>query len=202
MMNIENNNEAYKFTGVGIDEFGQINRNGSNSVGQVVAEDVPTFESPKETNVVVNSQPTKMTPEEELAKMARENRKFTILQKERAMNDAQKARNKSAIMAGLCILGAAASAYFSGLDVNTALQHELNALYSWQSLGQYLQYLGPLTTVLSASAGGFIAKYFRRSKLFKQAQNEFIDFNASLENTQTLGGNENAKSRWNINFKR
>jgi len=187
---------------VGIDEFNQINRDGNISDGQVVVEDVPTFESPKETNVVVNSQPTKMTPEEELAKMARENRKFTILQRERAMSDAQKAKNRSAIMAGLCILGVSVAVYFNGQDINTVLQHELNAIYSWEALGQYLQDLGPLTTLLSAGAGGFIAKYFKNSRKFKQAQNEFVDFNASLENAQTLGGNENAKSRWDINFKR
>lgn len=180
---------------VGIDEFGQINRGGSVSDGQVVTEDVPTFEPPKETNVVVNSQPIKMTPEEELAKVVRENRKFIILQRERAMSDAQKAKNRSAIMAGLCILGAAVAVYFNGQDINTVLQHELNSIYSWQALGQYLQDLGPLTTLLSAGAGGFIAKSFKDSRKFKQVQNEFIDFNASLENTQTLGGNENAKSR-------
>ena len=136
-----------------------------------------------------------MSPDEELAKMARENRKFTILQRERAMSDAQKAKNRSAIMAGICILGAAVATYFNGQDINTVLQHELNAVYSWEALGQYLQDLGPMTTMLAASAGAFVAKYFKNSRKFKKAQNEFIDFNASLENTQTLGGNENAKSR-------
>lgn len=143
---------------------------------------------------IENLSSTGVTPEEELAKMARENRKFTILQRERAMSDAQKARNKSAIMAGVCILGAAVAA-FNGQDVNTVLQHELDSIYSWEALGQYFQDLGPLTTMLCASTGAFINKYFKNSKKFKQAQNEFIDFNASLENTQTLGGNENAKSR-------
>ncbi len=139
----------------------------------------------------------KTEPQQELAQMAREKRKFTILQRERAMNDAQKAKNRSAIMAGICILGAAVAVYFNGQDMSQVLQHELNAIYSWEALGQYLQDLGPMTTLLAAGAGGFIAKYFKNSRKLKQAQNEFVDFNASLENTNTneLGGTENAKSR-------
>lgn len=158
--------------------------------------ETPVVETPVEKQESgIQIQPTKQEPQEELARMARENRKFTILQRERAMSDAQKAKNRSAIMAGICILGAAVATYFNGQDINTVLQHELNAIYSWEALGQYLQDLGPMTTMLAAGAGAFVAKYFKNSRKFKQAQNEFIDFNASLENTQTLGGNENAKSR-------
>ena len=142
-------------------------------------------------------QTLKINPQQEIAQMQKENRKFTILQRERAMNDAQRAKNRSAILAGVCILGAATAVYFNGQDMQQVLQHELNAIYSWEALGQYLQDLGPITTLLAAGAGGFIAKYFKNSKKFKQAQNELIDFNASLENVNTneLGGNENAKSR-------
>lgn len=128
-------------------------------------------------------------------------RTFAILKRERAINHAQRVKNHSAIMAGICILGAAVSLYFNDQNLHQILQQELNALYSWESLGQYLQNLGPLTTLLSVGAGGFIAKYFKNSKKLKQAQDEFIGFNNSLGNEQILGGNENAKSRWNINSK-
>lgn len=141
------------------------------------------------------TKPLELNPQTEMLKMGREKRRFTILKKERAMDHAQRLKNRSAIMAGICILGAAVAVYFNGQNIHEVLQHELNALYSWEALGQYLQDLGPLATVLSAGAGGFIAKYFKNSRKFKQAQQEFIDFNDSLENSQTLGGNENAKSR-------
>lgn len=135
--------------------------------------------------------------DEELEQMAREHRTFTILQRERAMSDAQKAKNRSAIMAGLCILGAAIAIYFNGQDPNQVIQHELGAIYSWEALGQYLQDLGPLTTLLSAGAGGFVYRYFKNSKKFKQKQNEMIDFSRSLENTdpEEFGGIGNAKSK-------
>ncbi len=156
---------------------------------------------PEEKEYEMKSGEKKDGSQEELARMAREDRKFTILQRERAMSDAQKARNRSALMAGLCILGAAVAIYFNGQDPNVMIQQELNAIYSWEALGQHLHDLGPLTTLLAAGTGTFVAKYLKHSRQYREAQNEFIDFNASLEDTQsldsteTLGGNENAKSR-------
>ena len=93
----------------------------------------------------------------ELARMTREKTKFTILQRERSMNEAQNIKNKSSLMAGICILGAIVAAYFNGQDMNQVLQTELNSIYSWRALGHYLQDLGPITTLLSAGASGFIS---------------------------------------------
>lgn len=135
---------------------------------------------------------------DKLLQMAREQRKFTILQRERAMSEAQKGKNRSALMAGICMLGAATALYFKNMDTTTVIQHELEALRSWKGMGQYLQDLGPLTTVLVAGAAGFIGKYFKYSKKFKKAQNEFIDMNNAMmiQNSQeSLGGEDNAKSR-------
>lgn len=189
--------------GVRINESEEIIRDGvAHASTHLVADDVLHFSPPKEETKQEMSQPAQSQPVQDdslqqLARMEREKRKFTILQRERAMSDAQKAKNRSALLAGVCILGAAAAVNFNGQDISQVLQHELNAIYSWKALGQYLQDLGPMTTLLAAGAGGFIAKYFKNSIKFKKAQQEFIDFNASLEknNTNELGGNENAKSR-------
>ena len=74
-----------------------------------------------------------------------------------SMNEAQNIKNKSSLMAGICILGAIVAAYFNGQDMNQVLQTELNSIYSWRALGHYLQDLGPITTLLSAGAAGFIS---------------------------------------------
>lgn len=132
---------------------------------------------------------------EEQSRMAKEGRRFKILQRERAMSEEDKAKNRSAVMAGLCILGAGVSLLFNNADMHQVIQHELGSLFSWQALGQYLKDIGPLTTLLSASAAGFISKYFSHSKKLKKIQQEFIDFNASLESNQVLGGKDNAKTR-------
>lgn len=151
---------------------------------------------PKKERVQEQTQQT-LDPNQELVKMAKEQRKFTILQRERAMNNEQKAKNRSALLAGACLIGACVAVYFNGADVHQVLQHELNAIYSWQGLGQYLADLGPFTTMMAAGVGAFTAKYFKHSKKFKDAQNQFIDMNNSLmqENVQEFGGQENAKSR-------
>ena len=196
---VKKNEQEKKIDGVQINESGEIIRDGKATSLQLEG-DIPHFEPPK-NDTLSEEESKKVEPmpvkDEPLERMAKEKRKFTILQRERAMSESQKGKNRSAIMAGLCILGATVAVYFNGQDVHQVLQHELNAIYSWEALGQYIQDLGPLTTLLAAGAGGFIAKYFKHSKKFKQAQNEFIDFNNSLENvnTEELGGNENAKSR-------
>ena len=134
---------------------------------------------------------------EELERMAREDRRFTILQRERAMNEIERNRNISAIMAGVCILGTAATFYFSGQDVNQVVQHELAAIYSWEALGQYFKDLGPVATLLGSCSAAFIVSSFGNSIRLRRARQEFEDFNASLEkdNSNELGGDENAKSR-------
>lgn len=119
--------------------------------------------------------------------------RYTILKKERDLDDKRRARNRSAIGAGLCILGAAAAIQFGGQDPSIAIQHELDAIYSWQALGQYIQDLGPLVSTLSACAGGFIVQCFHRAEKFRQARNDLINYNSSIENV--LGGEENAKAR-------
>lgn len=133
----------------------------------------------------------------EQLKMQKEQRKFTILQRERTMSEESRKKTLSSIMAATCILGAGVAIHFSGANPNDVIQHELGAIYSWESLGQYIQDLGPLVTLLSASAGGFIAKAFKHNKKFRDAQHEFEDMNASLQNNNNyaMEGEENAKTR-------
>lgn len=188
----EKMNQGYE-----INEFGEIIRNNPES-HQPIADDIPHFEPPEAKETQEKQQPVSSNASEELARMARESRKFTILQRERAMDDAQRGKNRAAIMAGICMLGAISSVAFQYPDlsqINQCIQHELNAFYSWEALGQYFQDLGPLTTLLCTGVSVFFIKYLKDSRKLKQAQNEFIDFNAALENEQTLGGVENAKSR-------
>lgn len=206
---VKKNKQEKTVDSVQINESGETIRDGK-AISLHLESDAPHFEPSK--NETLSEERSKVLLEQvkaeqkvesmhvkddELERMAREKRKFTILQRERAISEAQKGKNRAAIMAGICILGAAVAVYFNGQDINQVLQHELNAIYSWESLGQYIQALGPLTTLLAAGAGGFIAKYMKHSRQFKKAQHEFEDFNASLENTnvEELGGNENAKSK-------
>ncbi len=129
--------------------------------------------------------------------MGREGRRFTILQRERTMGEEHRAKTRAAIVAGLCILGAAAGVIFNNQDPHLVIQHNLQSIYSWEALVEHLKDIGPLTTLLVAGAVGFIAKYFKHDKKFKDAQHQLEDLNASLENVnnEELGGNENARTR-------
>lgn len=161
-------------------------------------EDVtPSFAPDEETSYIESPKEPIIVRDEELIKMAREKRRFTILQRERAMDEAQRGKNRSAVMAGLCILGTIVSIYFNDQDIHQVIQHELNSFYSWEAFDQYIQDLGPLTTLLIAGSGGFISNYLRHSRRLKKAQQELEDFNASLENNsvEELGGNENVRKR-------
>lgn len=153
-----------------------------------------TIPEPTEQQVVEE------TPEEELARMKREERVFEILQLERDMNDTDIERRNSAIVAGLMILGAAAAYMTTGADMQQTIQHELEALRHFGEIEPfitYLQDLGPLTNLLTFGSAGFILKYLRVSKRFKELQNKFEDFIRSLENEKenVFGGNDNARTR-------
>lgn len=124
-----------------------------------------------------------------------ENRRYEILKRESEINNLQNSRNQSAIVAGLCLLGAVASFHLGGQDINVVIQHELEALYSWEAIGQYLKDLGPITTLLTVSASSFFSQYLKDSKKLKQARQDFENLNAAIGNINDLGGNENAKSR-------
>ena len=133
--------------------------------------------------------------------MARENRKFTILKRERAMSKAQKGKTTASIAAGLCILGAGTAAYLGAIDIPQMIQQQIASFYSWEALAQNMKDLGPLTTLLTASSFAFMVKYAINSIALKKAQEEFIDFNASLETNKLggenkeLGGEEDARAR-------
>lgn len=190
---------------VRINESGEINRDDFiPTLEHLVAEDVSHFEPPKyerrdtldQTNKSKESELMPVTVEN-LERMAREKRKYTILQRERAMSEAQKGKTRSAVIAGLCILSTTVAVHFNGQDIQQIIQQQLNAIYSWEALIQYFKDIGPLTTLLTAGTVLFAERYLNYSKKLKQIQNEFIDFNNSLEdvNAIELGGNENAKSR-------
>ena len=169
-----------------INEKGEIIRlGGQNNKTTESKNDILQFEPPKENT----SQESSI---DDLTRMKKEDRKFTILRRERAMNEASTSRNRSAILAGLCILGAGAATYFSsGQDIQQLVQEEIAALSSWEAAKQYLHNIGPLATVLAASAAAFINRYLRSSRRLNNLRNESIDFNDSLE----IGGNDNARTR-------
>ena len=188
--------EQEQTVGFRINKSGEIIRDSSIQAPiNIPVVNAPHFEPPKEDTVQVAAKPDN-SRRDELTSTADEKKRLTILQRERAMNDAQKAKNRAAIMAGVCILGACVALYFKSQPPSQVIQHELESLQSLRSLGQYLQDLGPLTTLLAISAGSFVGKYFKNSKKFNDAKKGLEEFNASQMNkAKETGGNDNERGR-------
>ena len=133
---------------------------------------------------------------EQLARFAREGRTFEILQRERQMAETANQATTAAVAAGVLIIGTAASIYMGG---NTAqiIQDNINSLYSWPGVVQYLQDLGPLSTMLTACSAACVARAIRLTGRLRRLRDEFIDFNAALEqpNGYEDGGVNNARTR-------
>lgn len=137
-----------------------------------------------QNNELLEIQKAKLEIQKQLLQMQQEQRTFTILQMERTLSEEDR-KATSSIIAASCILGAAVALYFDGLNPNGVIQHELGAIYSWELLGQYFQDLGLMVTLLSAAAGGFVAKALKHNKKCKDVQHQFEDMNASLQNNNS-----------------
>lgn len=124
--------------------------------------------------------------EEELRRAKREGRRFWIIQRHRALNEAEKKQIVSGICAGLCFLGLSAAIFFNPAEANRVLQDEIKMIYSWEAVVQYFKDIGPLETLLAAGAGTFIATYLRSKKEAKKIQGELEDFWESLEGGKRL----------------
>lgn len=137
--------------------------------------------------IIINSQ-------NELLNIEREKRKFTILQKNRALDEAEKEKNKTAIVAGICALSTIAAILYKQ-DINQLFKIETNTLNSWESLKKYFHDIGPFTTTVITITTAFINKYFKKRKKYKQAKNELYDLDKSLENNETTGSKIYVKTK-------
>ena len=89
---------------------------------------------------------------ERMTQIAEGNRRFEILRRERAMDDASRASRRYAIIGGVFALATCALVLTNpNLSVET-LQTEINALWSYEAFRQYAEDLGPATLVTITGA--------------------------------------------------
>ena len=175
-----------------MNEWLNSNKSGEKQMPQF---DIPVYD-PTKSGEKKEDSPLKSQISEfpiELNKRIKTGKKLTIASVKRDISLSERNKSRAAVMAGICILGAAAASYFNNQDVNMVIDSELKVVYSWEALGKYIEDLGALTTLLSMGAVGFLTKYLVNSKKLKNAQHD-------LENLMNylgldFGGNENAKTR-------
>ena len=117
----------------------------------------------------------------ELLEIQNERRKFTIFQREKVSPDESKKKTISSIIAATCILSASIEIYFNDLNTNETVRHELNSIYSIETLKQYFQNLDQICTLLSISAGTFVIKTFKYSEKYKEIIYQFENLNLLLQ---------------------
>lgn len=132
--------------------------------------------------------------EKEILRIEEENRRFANLQRERAINSAQRARLISTMLTGACIVGAIASTILNGVDVNQAIEQEFNMFSSWEAVEQYFQTIGPLTTLASVGTGIFVSSAILDSIRLRRLREEQADFESSID-ANNMGSNTNVRTR-------
>lgn len=80
-----------------------------------------------------------------------------------------------AIASGVCFAGLVAAIHFSGIDMNQAIQTEIQALYSFDALKDYLKTITPAMWGTMAATAVSYSKYIKHNKKYKSANEEFYD---------------------------
>ena len=84
-------------------------------------------------------------------------------------------RRRWAIASGVCIAGLIAAMHFSGIDPQEALQTELQALNSFDSLKEYLTTITPAMWASMVATAGAITNYLKHNRRYNKANREFYD---------------------------
>lgn len=122
-------------------------------------------------------------------------RRLKIKEINRNLSEEHKKRSMYAIASGVCFAGVMVATHFSGVDVNQAIQTEIQALSSFDALKEYLGTFTPAIWGTMIATAGSISKYIKHNKAYKKADNEFYDMmNTKPEDYQDIVEHQ-AKSR-------
>lgn len=122
-------------------------------------------------------------------------RRLKIKEINRNLSEEHKKRSMFAIASGVCFAGVMVATHFSGVDVNQAIQTEIQALSSFDALKEYLGTFTPAMWGTMIATAGSISKYIKHNKAYKKADNEFYDMmNTKPEDYQDIVEHQ-AKSR-------
>ena len=102
-------------------------------------------------------------------------RRLKIKEINRNLSEEHKKRSMFAIASGVCFAGLMVATHFSGVDVNQAIQTEIQALSSFDALKEYLGTFTPAMWGAMIATAGSISKYIKHNKAYKKANNEFYD---------------------------
>ena len=91
------------------------------------------------------------------------------------LSEENKKKSMFAIASGVCFAGLMVATHFSGIDVNQAVQTEIQALSSFEALKEYLGTFTPAMWGTMIATVTSYSKYIKHSKKYKDANQEFYD---------------------------
>ena len=119
-------------------------------------------------------------------------RHFTIVAKEKELDQAASRRGRNAVMAGACIMAAAGAALLHDANIMVSVEQMLS---SWEGFAQTFIDMGPISNVLTASASLFMARYFRRTREYHKIENQIQNLNDAYDESLIKGEDNDARSR-------
>ncbi len=119
--------------------------------------------------------------EENSLRYQQEQRKFEVLKLERKLDVAKNKKIKSAILAGMSILGLGAAMHLENVNPYLAFNYNLNAILSWDMFIKALNYMGPSVTAMGISSIYLVVLAIKNYYHYIDVLNEFEDFNNSLQ---------------------
>ena len=119
-------------------------------------------------------------------------RHFTIVAKEKELDQAASRRGRNAVMAGACIMAAAGAALLHDANIMVSVEQMLS---SWEGFAQTFIDMGPVSNVLTASASLFMARYFRRTREYHKIENQIQNLNDAYDESLIKGEDNDARSR-------
>jgi hypothetical protein len=102
-------------------------------------------------------------------------RRLKIKEINRNLSEEHKKKSMFAIASGVCFTGLMVATHFSGIDVNQAIQTEIQALSSFDALKEYLGTFTPAMWGAMIATAGSYSKYIKHNKAYRKANNEFYD---------------------------
>ncbi len=102
-------------------------------------------------------------------------RRLKIKSINNTLSEEHKKKSMFAIASGVCFAGVMVATHFSGVDVNQAIQTEIQALSSFDALKEYLGTFTPAMWGTMIATAGSLSKYIKHKKNYDKANQEFYD---------------------------
>lgn len=102
-------------------------------------------------------------------------RRLKIKSISNTLTEENKKKNQMAIVSGICFSGLLAAVHFSGIDYGTALETEIKALNSFESLKDYLSLFTPAAYGAMIATAASFHSFLRHKRRYDRANQEFYD---------------------------